>query len=466
MANYNLLRAFAEIRNYLKDIFNLREDRDSVLKIIENIKKNVSFKGTNAWILFFAIIVASIGLNVNSTAVIIGAMLISPLMGPIMGAGLALGISDFSLLKKSLTSLLIASAISVLTSAIYFYISPLHEAQSELLARTYPTIFDVLIAFFGGFAGIVAGSSSQKGNAIPGVAIATALMPPLCTVGYGLATWQARFFWGASFLFIINCVFIGVSTYIFVRYLNFPRMKFESSEVETRTNRWISFISLLIIVPSIYFAYLLVFEINFTQNTNAFLKENFNFKETYIISKEINYRNYKESEITVMLYGKPLNDSIVQALEEKKNAYGLQKAKLVIQQPPEEELLNKEQIYADIDGRIKSEYLAKIYDTQIGTLADKDAKIKLLEDEIFALTAVEQERAQISQELHLLFPAVTSFSVQQMAIYHLDKDSIANCDTITGVLMHAQKLPKKEEEAIRKWLKLRLGVDSVGVFLF
>ena len=190
---------------------NDEEGKEDEMETIDYISKNVEFKGANLWILIFAILVASVGLNVNSTAVIIGAMLISPLMGPIMGVGLAAGINDFELLKKSLKNLGIAIAISIITSTIYFSFTPLNDAQSELLARTEPSIWDVLIALFGGLAGIVAGSRKEKSNAIPGVAIATALMPPLCTAGYGLATGNVYYFFGAFYLFFINSVFSSSS---------------------------------------------------------------------------------------------------------------------------------------------------------------------------------------------------------------------------------------------------------------
>jgi uncharacterized hydrophobic protein (TIGR00271 family) len=191
------MKIFTLIILFLKDRFNLSHEQEDTLETIKSIEKGVEFRGINVWTLIFAIFVASIGLNVNSTAVIIGAMLISPLMGPIMGLGLSVGIYDFALLKKSLKNLSIAVVISVITSAIYFAVSPLDEAQSELLARTTPTLYDVLIALFGGMAGIVSGASKEKGNAIPGVAIATALMPPLCTAGFGIGTGNLFYFLGA-----------------------------------------------------------------------------------------------------------------------------------------------------------------------------------------------------------------------------------------------------------------------------
>jgi uncharacterized hydrophobic protein (TIGR00271 family) len=208
------------------DKFKLDHEREDLKTVIANIETGVVFRGTNLWILIFAIFVASLGLNVNSAAVIIGAMLISPLMGPIMGMGLGVGINDLRLLRKSMYNFSIATVVALSTSTVFFLISPLSDAHSELLARTSPTIYDVLVALFGGFAGMVATLSKQKGNVLPGVAIATALMPPLCTAGYGLATMQLTFFFGAFYLFIINTVFIALATFIIVRINAFPFTKY------------------------------------------------------------------------------------------------------------------------------------------------------------------------------------------------------------------------------------------------
>lgn len=212
------------LKNLFADYFSLHGDKIEDTEAVEAIVSGTEFKGTSLWILVCAILIASLGLNMNSTAVIIGAMLISPLMGPIMGIGLGLGINDTHLVTRSLKNLAVATLFSLLASAIYFWISPLNDARSELLARTTPTIYDVLIAFFGGFAGIIATGSRHKGNILPGVAIATALMPPLCTAGYGLATMQWQFFTGASYLFLINCVYIGLATWLGCFVLRLPKI--------------------------------------------------------------------------------------------------------------------------------------------------------------------------------------------------------------------------------------------------
>ena len=209
--------------NRFLESFSLAKEKEDFEVVIDGVEKGVSFSGTNLWILVFAIFIASLVLNVNSTAVVIGAMLVSPLMGPIMGLGMGIAINDLQLLKKALANYAFAVGVGLTTSTIFFLLSPLNDASSEILARTSPTIYDVLIAFFGGFAGILAISSRQKGNVIPGVAIATALMPPLCTAGYGLANWNLNYIFGAFYLFVINTVFIALATLITARVLSFPR---------------------------------------------------------------------------------------------------------------------------------------------------------------------------------------------------------------------------------------------------
>src|SRR5690606_4326223 len=237
--------------------FDLHEGEDKRETVLENVISNISFRGANAWILACAIVIASVGLNVNSTAVIIGAMLISPLMGPIVGAGFALAMYDFELLKKSGRNLLIATVVSLTVATIYFLVSPFKETQSELLARTAPNIYDVLIAFFGGLVGVIALTRVEKGNPIPGVAIATALMPPLCTAGYGLAIGNLPYFSGALYLYFINCFFICIATFLIVKYLKYPPVNSLQSKFEKQIRYGISGLILIMVLPSFYLAYLL-----------------------------------------------------------------------------------------------------------------------------------------------------------------------------------------------------------------
>lgn len=285
----------------IKNLLNLTEDFDEP-GTTESIRLASDFKSGNAWSLVFAIFIASIGLQTNSTAVIIGAMLISPLMGTIVGAGFSLGIHDFELLKKSIKNLAYAVLISVSTSAIFFLLSPSSFAQSELLARTKPTFFDVLIAFFGGAAGIVASSRKIKSNAIPGVAIATALMPPLCTVGYGIAHLNFNFIIGALYLFIINSTFIFMATYLLVKLLGFSPLVDQNPLRNKKIHKWMSYISIIAIIPSLYMAWYLHKKSKFENSALTFIEKEFNFQNTIIGQKEFVF-NLSKPTITIKTIG-------------------------------------------------------------------------------------------------------------------------------------------------------------------
>ncbi|MCB0501280.1 MAG: DUF389 domain-containing protein, partial [Bacteroidetes bacterium] len=205
----------------LKNIIDLRDGLDRY-GTITSIRKNIHLKGNNVWMLVCSIMVASIGLDQSSVAVIIGGMLISPLMYPILGLGLSVAMNDKENLIKSVKNFSIAVVVALVTSVIYFAITPFGMENSEILARTQPDLRDVFVGFFGGIAGIVAGSRKDVSSAIPGVAIATALLPPLCVAGYGLANFDLVIFGGAFYLFLMNTFFIMIATYLVVRYLKFP----------------------------------------------------------------------------------------------------------------------------------------------------------------------------------------------------------------------------------------------------
>jgi uncharacterized hydrophobic protein (TIGR00271 family) len=309
--------------------FDLRKDKDSRLSIRNTIEKETVFEGTNLWILFFAILIASLGLNTNSTAVIIGAMLISPLMGPIVGIGFAVATNDLKLLRSGISNYLFALIIGLLASTIYFLLSPIEDAHSEILARTQPTIFDVLIALFGGFAGFVAVNSKTKGNVIPGVAIATALMPPLCTAGYGLATWQLDYFFGAFYLYWINSVFIAFATIVSAFLLKFPTKKYEDQRIERREKGILYTIVLLTLIPSLYFGYKIVQDRNFTTNANNFITEEAFFENDYLLKKEID-PNSKTIHLTYG--GKVITEDEIQKLKGKLKYFNLENVELVIHQ--------------------------------------------------------------------------------------------------------------------------------------
>lgn len=311
-----------QIMDFFVRNFDVRQEKEDELETIESIKKGIEFKGTNLWVLIFATFVASLGLNTNSTAVIIGAMLISPLMGPIMGFGLGLGISDFELIKRSFRNFATATVFSVITSTLYFLISPISEAQSELLARTQPTVYDVLIAFFGGLAGIVASSTKSKGNVIPGVAIATALMPPLCTAGFGLASGNLYYFFGAFYLYFINTVFISLATYVVVRLLKYPKKVFLDKQREKIVTRYVGIIVFFTIVPSLFLSYNLIRSSYFNERVRTFVTEELSFPNTQILSKVITDTSEKK-EVKVVLIGQTVPDEMIANAKAKMPKYGL-----------------------------------------------------------------------------------------------------------------------------------------------
>lgn len=447
------------LRIFLKDRFNLDEDKASEKATIEEIKKGVVFRGANLWILMFAIMVASVGLNVNSPAVIIGAMLISPLMGPIMGIGLGVGINDFELIIKALRNLGIAVGISVLTSAFYFWISPLNDAQSELLARTTPTLWDVLIALFGGLSGIVAGSRTEKSNAIPGVAIATALMPPLCTAGFGLATGQWNYFFGAFYLFFINSVFISFSTYLIVRVLRFKPKEFVDPNREKKVKRYIYILVILTIIPSVITAYNVVKRSIFEQNANLFVSKELHFDYCQVISKQY-YFNKEQNRIEVTLFGQPVPPEDIERAKTKLADYHLGNADLKVRQGyiGEEgiDLATAEQM----GQQMRTGIIEELYKKNEEALRGKDAQIKMLEAEILRMRSREMPISNLAQEIKAINKNVRELSVVESVISNI-QDSLTY-DTVYLAYTKFQRTPRRSERLqIEDWLKARIKADTI-----
>ncbi|RYM33538.1 DUF389 domain-containing protein [Brumimicrobium glaciale] len=318
-------QAFRKITEY----FSLDSEVESHDFIHAEILKGLRFKGTNLWILVFAIVVASVGLNVNSTAVIIGAMLISPLMGPINVMGYSIATYDFDLFRKAIKNFAFAVGASLIASFLYFSLSPLSTAHSELLARTSPTIYDVIIAFFGGVAGIIAITSKNKGNVIPGVAIATALMPPLCTAGYGLATGQLEFFLGAMYLFTINTVFIAIASVIVTQLLKLPIRTIVDDKQKKKVNRWITIVSFVVILPSVYFGYGLVQNEKFSEKASNYIANVSLFEGNYLLKSDV---NQNKREITLVYGGTELNESQKEVIKDKVHDFEIKDANIIIQQ--------------------------------------------------------------------------------------------------------------------------------------
>lgn len=448
----NQPRNILAIKKFLNEYFDLRRDKDNEMETVESIKKGVEFKGANLWILIFAIFMASLGLNVNSTAVIIGAMLISPLMGPIMGIGLAVGLNDFELLKRSLKSFLITTAFSVATATIYFLFTPLNEAQSELLARTSPTIYDVFIALFGGLAGVVALSMKEKGNVIPGVAIATALMPPLCTAGFGLATGNLIYFLGAFYLYFINSVFISVATFIGVRVMHFEKKAFVDKEREKKVRKYIILLVILTMCPAIYLTIGIVKSTFFESAANSFINKELNFGNTQVLDRKI---SYEKREIKVVLIGSEVPDASIALAKDKLKEYKLEKTALIVHQG-----MNNEGV--DISS-IRAMVMEDFYKNSEQRLLEQQKKITLLEKNLQEYKGYDRICEQLVPELKVLYPSTKSLSIARTMQMNVDSMQV---DTLTLAVMKFDRVMKSgEKDKISDWLKARLKTDKLRLIV-
>lgn len=417
------------------NLHNGEEDKDRVL---ENIRTNISFRGSNLWILACAIVIASVGLNVNSTAVIIGAMLISPLMGPIVGTGFALAIYDFQLLKKSGRNLLIATVVSLLVATLYFVVSPFKETQSELLARTAPNIYDVLIAFFGGLVGVIALTRVEKGNPIPGVAIATALMPPLCTAGYGLAIGNYTYFFGAFYLYSINCFFICISTFLIVKYLKYNPVKSPNAKFEKQIRYGITALIFIMIIPSFYLAFSMYREKKFHQTVDQYLKHEYSDKGYTLIYKNIKYNTHPR-KIEIALLSKKFSASELDELKQKLELYNISDTDLKIIQDTK-----------DIHNEAMDE-LGK----QAKLLSDKDLLIGKLQNE---LSEYKMNHTEEVKEMSILFPEMKDISIGKFT-QSVGPDSST---TITVILYRTDlKNQRLDSDKIKKWLGQRLNSQQI-----
>lgn len=425
--------------NNILDNFKLNREKESFKDVIESINNGVDFQGTNLWVLVFAIFIASLGLNINSPAVVIGAMLISPLMGPIMGLGLGMAINDLTLLKKAGYNYLFAAAVGLVTSTLYFAISPINDAQTEILARTSPTIYDVLIAFFGGLAGILATSSKLKGNVIPGVAIATALMPPLCTADYGLATLRWEYFLGAFYLFLINTVFIALATLITARLLKFPFKVHPDEKEKARVNRIVWIIVIITLIPSIYFGYDIVQKNKFEKIANEFVDNEANFPDNYLLKKTI---NSSSKEITLTYGGLAIKDSAINVLKAKLNKYYLQDCNLKIQQGFS---------YLNESNNNDQEKLLT------NTISDKAIIIEKLTHQLDSIEKQKVLTTQVYKEIKAQYPTIESFVLQPSILVN---DSIQKNIWISN-LKSKEKINTKERIQMKEWLKVRLNTDEI-----
>ena len=433
----------------IKGYFNALPDKENETEFIKQISSGVTFHGANLWVLIFAIFIASLGLNVNSTAVIIGAMLISPLMGPIIGMGLAVGIDDFDLLKRSVKNYLLTTVISVITATIYFIISPLSEAQSELLARTSPTLYDVLIAIFGGAAVILALSTKGKGNVIPGVAIATALMPPLCTAGYGLAVGQYSFFFGAFYLYFINTVFIALSTFIGVRMLRFQRRTFANAAALQRVRKYIIAIVVLTMIPATYMTTQIIRESIQDNNTQQFVKNELTLKGTQIISYK---RNDESKTIGIVAVGENIGEDAIEQAQKKLKKYSLEDYKLVI--------IQGSQAYNTLQQEDLSD--KSLSETKEQLIVQSE-QLKSLENKLKLYTGYEALSKEVSKEIKAICPQVNTISLSSVSEERTE--TLATKHYVLALIGYKKSLSIGEQQQLQRWLKTRSKADSLHLVL-
>jgi uncharacterized hydrophobic protein (TIGR00271 family) len=430
------------LRKFLHYI-DIRDELEDFDNIHTEIEKGIAFKGTNLWILVFAIIVASVGLNTNSTAVIIGAMLISPLMGPINGMGYSLATYNFELFRRALRNFLFAVVASLAASTLYFTISPVSTAHSELLARTSPTIYDVLIALFGGLAGIVAISSRMKGNVLPGVAIATALMPPLCTAGYGLATGQFTFFFGAFYLFTINTVFIGISSVVMSQALKFPIRTLVDPAQKKRVNQYISLIIAITLLPSIYFGYELVQKERFTERAKQFTNSVLLSGGAYLLKNEI---NATKKSIRLVYGGNSMSEETKREIINKAKDFDLADAELIFDQGFS---LNEKQL--DENELLKSKISALTF------------SIEQNEKQKDSVQQRQQLGARLLKEIQANYQGINSCLYAE-SIEYSDSAKKSSTKPIVAFTTIPGRLSTAEKTKIRNWLQIRLQQKEVNVY--
>lgn len=418
--------------------FDLHRGEDKKETVLQSVISNISFQGANAWILACAIVIASIGLNVNSTAVIIGAMLISPLMGPIVGAGFALGTFDFPLLKKSIKNLLIATAISLVVSFLYFTLSPFKEAQSELLARISPNIYDVLIAFFGGLVGVIAITRVDKGNPIPGVAIATALMPPLCTAGYGLAIGNISYFAGALYLYIINCVFICLATFAIVKYLRYPKVHYVDKQREKRITQTITIITLVLVIPSLYFAYIMLQQRKYTNKVELFIQQELTEKGYTVIYERL-LQNSSPKQLELAFLAKKFSNRETETLSQAMKSFGIENTELIIRQD-------------SLD--IRTSILDEINQRNI-SVNEKDLTIRALNNK---LARYELDNDRFQSDLSILFPEIEDYSIGVQSRY-FQTDSISK--HIAFIYAPNETLTDEQVNKLKQWVHNQFPRDSI-----
>ena len=411
------------------------------------IEKGIEFKGTNLWILMCAILVASVGLNMNSTAVIIGAMLISPLMGPINGMGYGIATYDMPLFRRAVKNFTFAVGVSLITSALYFFITPVSTAHSELLARTSPTIYDVLIAFFGGLAGILAISSKLKGNVIPGVAIATALMPPICTAGYGLATLQFNFVFGALYLFTINTVFIAVAALLVCQVLKFPIRSVVDPQKRKGVNRIISAVLLITTVPSIILGYNLVQQENFNEAANRYIQNISVLKNAYLLESNVDV-NHRSIDLVYSGYG--LSDEDMAKVKETALVFQLDTTKIGVISGADAEILRQS----------TSRYRTEAQELE-NKLNATTAGLQVAKSQLDSVLNIPTKGEYLLKEIRELYPQITACSYSETILY----EDTTKSELLPMVIFKSSRaINRTDRNKISSWIETRLQNENAKTY--
>lgn len=442
------------LKHRVLERFALGADAASQEEVNSNIHKGIMIRGTNLWVLIFAIFIASLGLNTNSTAVIIGAMLISPLMGPIIGMGYSMGVYDFNLLKESLRNFLFMIVVSLITSAVFFTLPLITSTQSELLARTQPTTYDILIALFGGLAGMVAQTRKDRtGTVIPGVAIATALMPPLCTVGYGLATFQFRFMLGALYLFTINSIFIALASFIVTRVMKFKMIgELEPDKLKKLKSAMVAVI-IIVTLPSVLIAISIIQRSSFENNYRNFVNEAFKYDNTFVVEStyEYNANPRKQSVIEVRLFGEPLSENVINNIRgQMSSVYHLPKVDLVVRQSNQE------------DGGIAITALQSNYTEMLN---EKNRQISHLQEQLSSIrTADTLAVSNMTRELGIFVPEINDMSLQRHISYNTD-GAATDTSYICIISFRDGTDIQPRIDLIKDWLTKRAGATNINILV-
>ena len=444
--NLNIMGLIQNLKTLIRETINLNGHIDTAAAE-RSIRNNIEFKGPNAWILAVAVIIASVGLNVNSIPVVIGAMLISPLMGPIFGLGLGLGVSDIQLMKSSGKNLLVMVSISLVVAFLYFLITPLSLSNpTELLARTSPTFYDVLIALFGGFAGILEQCRKDKGTVFSGVAIATALMPPLCTAGYGLACGEFSYFLGALYLFVINCTFIMLATYAGVKYFRFRPTEFQDEKIGKRTKRLTTALIIIFIIPSIWSAVMLIRQNNFEVNAVSFAEHRNTYGKSILYDYKIDHND--NTSLTLFFTGETLSERDKDELYSLAAEYDIEKEQIQIRDYSMEE-------------KSGMDAFKDIYEKKESIISAKEQEIVLLKNELDRIKSNELEYDNLSKEIFSIKSSVTDVTITKG--HSFNRDSNADNEIIFVSVSSADSIATSELDELREWLKVRLNTDAVEV---